>query len=370
MPTLSPTDLTALLRDQARDLGFVACGITDAAPLDCGPLLGDWVAGQRHASMDYLARPATERCDPRSLFAAARSVAVLAWPYPLRAAPAVDWRRELRGRVAAYALGRDYHEVLEERLRVLATRLEQSSGARSFVHVDGGPLVEKHLARRAGLGWYGRNTNLLAKRGGSSFVLGCLLTEAALVADPPFAGDHCGDCRACVPACPTGALDDGPTIDASRCISYLTIEHRGPIDPGLRGDIGSWVFGCDDCQDVCPWNDAGSEPVERQWPWLPGLLFLTEREFRDRFRRTALLRAKRRGLARNAAVVLANTANPEATPWLARALRDHDEPLVRAHAAWGLGRLDASGAPPELRRALRTERVPPVRFEIERALQL
>ncbi|MFT5040231.1 MAG: epoxyqueuosine reductase, partial [Hyphomicrobiaceae bacterium] len=273
------------------------------------------------------------------------------------------------GRVAAYALARDYHDDLGQRLSRLATILSELCGASSAIHVDGGPLVEKHLARRAGLGWYGRNTNILTKHRGSALLLGCLVTDVHLEPDAPFIDDHCGECRACVPACPTDALGDGPTIDARRCISYLTIEQRGPIAHELRPQMHEWVFGCDVCQDVCPWNETDAANHERQWPWLPGLLFLTEDEFRHRFRGTPLLRAKRRGLARNAAIVLANTGNPDAIPVLTRALLEHDEPLVRAHAAWGLAALAPNSAQAALHRALARERIPPVRDEIERALR-
>lgn len=360
--------LTAEVRAAALDLGFSNCGITDARDLDCQPLLEDWVSKGRHGSMGYLARSQAKRCSVETQLDTAKRVLVVTWPYPLKGTASCDWQSKLRGRVAAYALSRDYHFEVTERLERLATVIEELSGARSVAHVDGGPLVEKHLGRRAGLGWYGRNTNLLSKRGGSGFVLGCLITEAALEVDPPFLPDHCGECRACIPACPTGALSSGPTIDAGRCISYLTIEHRGPIDRALRSGLGEWVFGCDLCQDVCPWNELDPTDQERQWPWLPGLLFLTEDEFRHRFQGSPVLRSKRRGLARNAAVVLANTANPEAADWLARALLEHDEALVRAHAAWGLEAFPTAAATAVLQRALRREAVPPVRDAIQRAL--
>jgi epoxyqueuosine reductase len=207
---------------------------------------------------------------------------------------------------------------------------------------------------------------------GSTFVLGVVVTRAALRFDPPFAANHCGTCRACVPACPTGALDTGPTIDARLCISYLTIEHRGPIERSLRARMGNWVFGCDVCQEVCPWNDESFELDPRAAPFLPDWLHMSQDDFRERFSGTALVRPKRRGLARNAAIALGNTANPRAVPHLARALSDHDEPLVRAHAAWALGRLAGGDARDEALAALRSaaskERISPVRREIDAAL--
>ncbi|HEY2775459.1 MAG TPA: tRNA epoxyqueuosine(34) reductase QueG [Candidatus Binatia bacterium] len=356
------------LRGRALALGFAACGICDADDLSCGPLLAEWLETGRHGDMQYLAEKHERRIRPSLALAGARSVVVVACPYPSPPPPDPQWRKHLRGRVAAYAVGPDYHVHVAERLETLAQWLADRAGARCVVHVDGGPLVEKELARKAGLGWYGRNTNILRPGLGSYFVLGTIVTTAPLVADAAFAADHCGTCRACIPACPTDALGRGPTIDATRCISYLTIEHRGPILSSLRASIGNWVFGCDVCQQVCPWNADEAGGDERARPWLPDWLAMTEDEFRARFSGTALLRPKRRGLARNAAVALGNSANPDAVPFLARAAREHDEPLVRAHAAWALGRFADAQAVRELEAALACERVPPVRREIQDAL--
>lgn len=274
------------------------------------------------------------------------------------------------GRIAAYARGDDYHTRVGERLEQLGEELARSTGARFQVHVDAGPLVEKELARRAGLGWYGHNTNVLTKRLGSYFVLGCLLTNLELEPDPPFAEDHCGDCRACLPACPTGALDAGPTIDARRCISYLTIEHRGPLPPSLRPLLGNWVFGCDDCQTVCPWNHAESQSDDAALltPSLPCLLALTEDEFDATYGRTAVARVRRRGLARNAALALGNCGNADALEPLTRALRDDPEPIVRGAAAWAIGSLRAAGARRALEAVHCAREVSPVAAEVHAAL--
>jgi epoxyqueuosine reductase len=357
------------VRACALRLGFSACGFTHAGPLECAPLLEDWLARGRHGFMDYLARAPERRSDPRAAMPEARSVLVLAWPYPAPPAPRCDWRRTLTGRIAAYALGADYHDVLESKMTELATFMTDACGASTRCYVDTGPLVEKDLARRAGIGWYGHNTNVLARTGGSYFLLGCVLTDALFESDAPFAADHCGTCRACIPACPTGALDDGPTIDAPRCISYLTIEHRGPIDPSLRAALGNWIFGCDVCQQVCPWSPA-DDAARRDFlePHLPDVLLIDEETFRQRYAHTAVARAKRRGLARNAAVVLGNSDNPEAVEPLAFAVREHDEPLVRAHAAWALGRLAGTRALRVLETAAGHESVPPVRSEIAAAV--
>jgi epoxyqueuosine reductase len=357
------------LREHAFALGFVGCGFTSAEPLACGPLLRGWLARERHGQMDYLARNLERRVAPAAVFASATSVIVLAWPCAPAPPARRDWREALTGRIASYALGRDYHQLLGEIAERLAAAVRELCGGSTRVHVDAGPLVEKELAKRAGLGWYGHNTNLLTRNSGSYLLLACVLTEARFEPDPPFAASHCGSCRACVPGCPTGALDEGPTIDAPKCISYLTIEHRGPIAPQARATIGNWVFGCDVCQEVCPWNSPASpSPRPELEPDLPELLTLSEAEFQARFGATAVARAKRRGLARNAAVALGNSANPAAADALAEALASHDEPLVRAHAAWALASVNAAQVAGLLSRARRHEKVPPVLREIDAAL--
>lgn len=360
--------LREAIRERALQLGFAACGFTGAEDLDCGPLLAAWLAERRHGLMDYLERDPERRISPRRNLATAASVIVVAWKYAgAPAAPDPDWRERLTGRVAAYALGEDYHFHVADKLERLAAFVREAGSRATEVHVDGGPLVERHLARRAGLGWYGHNTMLLHPGYGSNSMLGCLLTDLRLPADAPAAADRCGTCRACVSACPTGALDGGPTIDARLCISYLTIELRGPIPHELRPRIGNWVFGCDACQEVCPWNEPAAVPPLAR-PSLPGLLAMNEDEFRQTYARSALLRAKRRGLARNAAVALGNSANLEAVEPLARALAEHDEALVRAHAAWALGELAGAHAEVALARAQATDRVPPVRLAAQEAL--
>jgi epoxyqueuosine reductase len=356
------------IRERARELGFVACGVTSAAPLDCGDLLAAWTADRRHGHMDYLERELERRVRPQAWLPDARSVIVVAYPYAPVPVRDPDWRARLTGRVAAYALGRDYHALLTERLMILCEQLLRCGATRARPHVDFGPLVEKDLARRAGIGWYGHNTNVLTKENGSFLVLGCVLTDLDLRPDPPFAESHCGTCRACLPACPTGALDSPPTIDASRCISYLTIELRGPIPASLRPLMGNWVFGCDDCQTVCPWNAATDvEPPPLLRPSLLDLLQLSDESFDVTFGKTALARARRRGLARNAAVALGNSGNRDAVTALARSLRHDPEPVVRAHAAWALGRIGGREAYQALSSAKVRHEVPPVVAEVEAA---
>lgn len=369
------------VRERARALGFEACGFTSAAPLDCGPVLEEWIRRGRHGSMAYLAKNPERRISPAAQLPDARTVIVALRAYQAPRPPRGDWRRSLFGRIASYALGPDYHDDLGERMTALGEGIRELHGAKYAVHVDAGPLVEKDLARRAGLGWYGRNTNILTT-GGSYFLIACLITDAEYEPDPPMTASHCGTCTACIPACPTGALDHGPTIDAARCISYLTIEHHGPFTNELQplmNKMENWVFGCDVCQEVCPWHDEtdaenrgdmelgpGDDPL---YPDLPGLLKLDRDAFHDRYRRTAVWRTKRRGLARNAVIALGNSGNPLAAEPLREALRDHDEPLVRYHAAGALAGLPGATAAADLARALAAESVAPVRREIERVLE-
>jgi epoxyqueuosine reductase len=249
-----------------------------------------------------------------------------------------------RGRIARYARGTDYHHVLWDRLnQLLAWVQQQKPDCRGRGVVDTAPLLERDFARRAGLGWFGKNTMLLNKRLGSYFFLGALLLDLELEPDPPQETGHCGRCTACLDACPTESFVAPGVLDSRRCISYLTIELRGPVPEELRPGLGDWVFGCDVCQEVCPWNRKA--PSSRQPAFVPRaeleavdpieLLGLNEEEFRRRFRGTALMRAKRRGVLRNAALVLGNRGDPAALPALHRAL-DDSEPLIREAAEWAI----------------------------------
>jgi epoxyqueuosine reductase len=250
--------------------------------------------------------------------------------------------------VARYARGRDYHDVMRPRLRSLAEHIDAAAGTRSLAAVDTSPVLERDLAARAGLGWIGKNTNLLSPDLGSYFFIGVVLTTAGLEADTAQP-DRCGTCRACLDACPTGAFVAPRTLDARRCIAYLTIEHRGPVAEELRPGLGDWVFGCDVCQEVCPWNrhaPATREPAfdETDPPGDPAaLLALDEAAFRARFRRSALWRARWSGMRRNAALVLGNRRDPAAAAALARAAADAD-PVVREASRWALRRCNPFSA--------------------------
>jgi epoxyqueuosine reductase len=332
-----------------------------------GPFVRAWLADGRAGEMGWLARRAEERLDPRLAMPWARSVVALAHPYRPPPPPPRGWQRTLRGRIAAYALGEDYHDRLDRLLGTLGARLAAVFPGATFRHyVDTGPVLEREWAQRAGIGWIGRNTLVLHRALGSYFFLAELFTDLVLDA-VPLPEDRCGTCVRCHTACPTGALGPGYTMDPRRCISYLTIEHRSAIPVELRPGIENWIFGCDVCQEACPWNGDERERDEANdlTPLLPSLLALDERAFQTRFGRTAVSRAKRRGLLRNVAVALGNSGNPDALPALVAALAD-PEPLVRGHAAWALGRI--GGAHGALEAARRREPDPSVVDEIQSAL--
>ena len=387
--------LEAKIRRHATALGFSACGFAAALPLDRGAFLEGWLDAGFAGEMRYLERRAQRRLSIADTLRDARTVVTLAHPYDPPPPVPIDWRHELRGRIAAYALGEDYHRVLERKLAALeAFIIAQAPRTHTRRYVDTGAVLEREWAMRGGLGWFGKNTMLLSTRTGSWFFLAELVTTLALTPDSP-AVTHCGRCTRCRDSCPTGALRDDIVMDARLCISYLTIEHRGAIPPVLRPKLGPWVFGCDVCQQVCPWNGterpgtladeraatgrhaagAHSPDNERdragtEWlnPHLPTLLTLDEPGFRSRFAASPVARAKRRGLLRNVAVALGNTANQAAIPALAGALRD-PEPLVRGHAAWALGAIGGRAARHALERHRCREHDPFVVAEIAAALE-
>jgi epoxyqueuosine reductase len=291
--------------------------------------------------MDYLARTRAERGDPARLLPGCRSVVAVALAYgPREDDP--SWAP-----VSLYARGGDYHDLMRGRLRALAEYLREAGGptVESRAAVDTSAVLERDLAARAGLGWIGKNTNLIAPGGGSYFFIGVVLTTAALTPDVPIP-DHCGTCTACLDACPTGAFVGPHVLDARRCLAYLTIEHRGDIDDAWKPAISEWLFGCDVCQDVCPWNrkaPPAREPAlapTAPLPSLHALLTMDDAAFRARFRGSAMSRAKRAGLARNAALLLGNRRDRTAVPALRSALSDPDDGVRRA-AAWALARCES-----------------------------
>lgn len=338
---MDPDSLSIALKDEARRLGFTLTGVCPAVTPQGLHHFHDWLDAGYAGEMSYLVRRRDAYAHPRHVLDGVRSLVMLAMPYRT-AEPATPTQGE--GRVSRYAWGSDYHDLIHDRLRRLADWLvSHAPQAKVRGVVDTAPLLEREFAQLAGLGWIGKNTLLLNKQFGSWFFLAALLTDIELACDDPHETDHCGTCRACLDACPTQAFVAPYVLDSRRCISYLTIELRGPIAEELRPGIGDWLFGCDICQDVCPWNHRA--PVTDEPAFLPmpdanpvdliGLFDLDDDSFRRRFLHTPLWRPKRRGLLRNAAIVLGNKRPPAAVPALTRGL-DDAEPLVREACAWAI----------------------------------
>jgi epoxyqueuosine reductase len=363
--------LEEIITAAAHEQGFILVGFAPLRRLDTrADFFQRWIDEGRAGEMGWLARDPERRLDPCRIDPRLRSVVSLGFPYAAPVLPDVDWRASMRGRIAAYALGPDYHETVLARARIVAKRLEAARpDAVTRTYVDTGAVFEREWAAEGRIGWFGKNTNLLNRYHGSYFFLAEIFTDAELEPSREPYRNHCGTCRQCLDLCPTGALDDGYVIEPRVCISYLTIEHRGPIPRSLRPKIGEWVFGCDICQEVCPWNPrTGAGPEYALRPFLPDLMTLDNESFRRRFGKTAVARAHRRGLLRNAAVVLGNTGNPAAVPALARALEGEPEPLVRSHAAWALGRLGGAPARHVLEQCHIREQDAQVRDEIDAAI--
>jgi epoxyqueuosine reductase len=363
--------LQEILTAAAHDQGFVLVGFAPLRRLDNREeFFNRWLAAGRAGEMGWLGRDPERRFDPRRIDPRLRSVVSLGYPYAAPAIPDLDWRAAMRGRIAAYALGPDYHDTVLARARAVAARLKsERPDAVTRAYVDTGAVFEREWAAEARLGWFGRNTNLLNRHHGSYFFLAEIFTDAEFEPSGDPYREHCGTCRQCLDLCPTGALAEGYVIEPRVCISYLTIEHREPIPVELRSKLGNWIFGCDVCQEVCPWNvSEGAAPDDALMPFLPGLMALDDDGFRRRFGKSAVERTRRRGLLRNAAVVLGNTGNRDAVAVLARTVADEIEPLVRSHAAWALGQLGGASARTTLERRRKAETDPEVVAEIEAAL--
>ncbi|MBA3463485.1 MAG: tRNA epoxyqueuosine(34) reductase QueG [Deltaproteobacteria bacterium] len=343
-----------MIAELARELGFARAAIVPIEPPRRHDLYTSWLAEGHAGGMAYLAAPehTGARADLRSLLDSAKALIVVALAYDRR--DPIPPSALLRGRIARYARGEDYHLVMRDRLVALADRLSAVLGrpVASRPCVDSAPVLEREWSERGGLGFVAKNTMLIAPGAGSYIVLGELLVDADLAPTAPaeIAKPRCGTCRSCLDACPTNAFRDAYILDARRCISYLTIEHHGSIPVELRASIGTWVFGCDVCQEVCPFNAGAGEPhdpllsprsVEHALPDLIALAGKGANQLRQFMKRTALRRVPREVLLRNVAVALGNTGSPEAIPALERMMTERSE-LVREHAAWALDQISAA----------------------------
>jgi len=348
-------DLEPRVKAQAFGLGFDLAGIATLGVAETAPYFDEWLARGYAGQMSYLPKWADKRRDTRLPYPGVSSAVVVALNYG---------GTQPTGPIARYARGDDYHDVMIAKLEQLHGWIETEVGraVRGKAYVDTGPILERDLARRAGLGWFGKNTNLLNPGLGSFFFIGALLLDLELTPDAPFSADRCGSCRRCLNACPTDAFAEPGVLDSTRCISYLTIELRGAIPLEFRESMGELLYGCDICQDVCPWNvKFAKELTESALATREALvskdartlarelLAMDDAQYRAAFTKSPIKRAKRRGLARNAAVVLGNIGRSDDVTALVRAL-DDSEPLVRQHVVWALNRIGT----PEALLALRS----------------
>lgn len=380
-----PAQLVNTLRQAATDAGFSQFGITPAVPLTGYSDLVSWIDSGYAGEMGYFANRQHAYAHPDGVLEGTKSIIALAYPYD--AAEAVPCSKGM-GRIARYIWsGLDYHDIIHPKLKQLCKIItQQAPESKARGVVDTAPLMEREIAQQAGLGWQGKNTLLLNKHQGSYFFLACILSNVELPHDETHKTQHCGTCRACLDACPTDAFPAQGVLDASRCISYLTIEHRSPIPVSLREGMGHWLFGCDICQEVCPWNRKPTREANRQQEKvlhnadveastlerfdqldLGSLFELDDEQFRQRFRKTPLWRARRRGVLRNAAIVLGNQKHRSSVPALRRGLED-PEALVRGAAAWALGCIGDKTTVPKLKSCLHREQDPEVLDEITLAL--
>lgn len=374
--------LAEKVKEKARELGFSVAGIVGAQPGRTLDAYRRWIAQEYHGQMGYMARPdrVARRQDLNVILPGVRSIVCVGLDYATLAPPREITDDPGRGRISNYAWGADYHDVMAPRLEELAKWLAAETGAevRSRAYVDTGAILEREHAAAAGLGFVGKNTMLIMPQRGSWFFLGELLTTLPLVPDPlPAAMPGCGSCRRCLDACPTNAFPQPYVLDARRCISYLTIELKGWIPRELRPLMGNWVYGCDVCQLVCPFNRFARRTTEpsfypASWdavmPPLPALLALDGATFDARFAGSPIKRIRRERLVRNACVAAGNWGSPAALPALLPLLADHSA-LVRGHAAWAVGQIGGERGRTALERALGQEQDEPVREELRLALE-
>lgn len=357
--------LTEHIKEKAYHLGFDLIGIAPATRAPHAEAYRRWLANNHHAHMQWLGRDPHRREDPQNVVAGAQSVVVVGLSYYVLDPPGEVWNDPSRGRIARYAWGLDYHNIMLPRLRELGNFIEKETGRTlsQRAYVDTGPILERDFAAQAGIGFIGKNTLLINPGLGSYLFLGEVLVDIDLEYDAPAPdggasctigppGESkrigtCGNCTRCLDICPTHAFPAPYILDSNLCISYLTIEHKGAIPTQLRSLLGNWIYGCDACQEICPWVRRYSRPTRESFlqynpdwvaPKLTDLITMDDEAFRVRFKGTPIKRTKRRGLLRNAAIALGNWAGPEALPALKQALND-PEPLIREHVAWAIERI-------------------------------
>jgi epoxyqueuosine reductase len=368
--------LSSRVKEEARRLGFELVGISAVKPAPHELSFAQWLREGFAGELDYMKRTELLRCDPHTLVPWAVSIVSVGMNY-YTSFSRPEPSREPRGWISRYAWGDDYHDLMKGKLEALLGRVRElhDGPVEGRAFVDSGPVLERDFAGVAGLGWIGKNTHLISPKKGSWFFLGELFLDLSLAYDRPLR-DRCGKCNLCLTACPTGAFVGPYLLDARRCISYLTIELKGWMPRPLRPLVGNHVFGCDICQEVCPYNVKAQATQEAAYLPRPGLhapeliplLSLDKDEFRRRFRGSPIARAKRRGFLRNVAVALGNSKSREAIPALIHALND-EEPLVRGHAAWALGQIGSRSAVTALRGRLQIENDAEVHSEIDDAIQ-
>ncbi len=364
------------LRLLARNLGFNDLKVTGPTPQTWGHFL-EWLQNRYHGEMHYLSRRAAERSDPSALLPSVRSILIVTKAYPFAIPPIPDSSPLLPGIISRYAWGEDYHEIMAEGLQKLVDSIHSSTQGRHQARwvVDTAPILEKDFAAQSGIGWIGKHTNLLNRSLGNWFFLGIVLTTLDLKPDQSTSS-HCGTCTRCLDICPTKAFIRPYVMDARRCISYLTIELKGPIPREFRRSMGRHIYGCDDCLEVCPWNRFAVTPTvldfhPRDFIQTPDLIYfmsLTDDDFRTLFRGSPIKRIKRRGFLRNVAIALGNSRDFHAVPILLQSLHDA-EPLIRGHSAWALGEIGGIEASRGLQNSLENEQVEWVKEEIIQALE-
>ncbi len=371
-------DLTKRVKVEAKQNGFDFIGVTTPDPPLHIDVYTQWLDRGRHGEMAYLSteRALQRRSDPKLILPECKSILVLATNYlPNR----IEEQQPGSARIASYALGEDYHDTLVQRMKPIVEFIEREMGTpvAHKLYTDTGPILERELAQRAGLGWIGKNTCLILPSAGSNFLLSEILLGIELEIDTPFPYDMCGKCRRCIDACPTDCILPDRTLEARRCISYLTIELKNAIPVDLRQSTGDWIFGCDICQQVCPWNLRFAKPTTdpafqpRQYlekPDIKSFLELTPEAFQINFAGSPLKRSKRRGILRNASVAAGNCGDLNYLNNLEKLMHHDPESLIRSHAAWAIGKLGGPKAKTILQEAISLEKDPDTLKEIQKAL--